>query len=175
MPVLNETKEQQTDSELQSLINHVFGVLGCVLLLITALGMIFSSSVIAVIGFGFTDDPSRAALASIMLRITFPYIFFISLTAFFAGILNTYQKFALPAFVPTLLNVALIVGALGFKDYFDPPVMVLAWAVFVGGLVQFLLQIPTLWRLKRLPRPRFNLAHKGVRKVLKLMLPTLLV
>lgn len=174
VPVLNESKSTQSDAELQSLINHVFGVLGTILLLITALGMVFSSYVIAVIGFGFSASEAQSALGATMLRITFPYIFFISLTAFFAGILNTYQKFALPAFAPTLLNVALIVGALGFRQHFDPPTLVLAWAVFLGGLAQFLLQIPTLWRLKRLPVPRFSLAHRGVRKVLRLMLPTLL-
>ncbi len=174
VPVLNDTKEQQSDKELQSLINHVFGVLGSLLLLITLLGMVFSSYVIAVIGFGFSDDNGQAQLGETMLRITFPYIFFISLTAFFAGILNTYHKFALPAFAPALLNVALISGALLFRDYFNPPILVLAWSVFFGGLAQFLLQIPTLWRLKRLPKPKFSLAHKGVRKIMKLMLPTLL-
>lgn len=174
VPVLNDTKETQSDAELQSLINHVFGVLGTILLLITALGMIFAAYVIGVIGFGFSVSPEKSALGETMLRITFPYIFFISLTAFFAGILNTYQKFALPAFAPALLNVSLIGGALLFRQYFDPPALVLAWAVFFGGLAQFLLQIPTLWRLKRLPKPRFSLAHRGVRKILKLMLPTLL-
>ncbi len=156
VPVLNDYKEKQSDSELQSLINHVFGVLGMILLLLTALGMVFSAYVIAVIGFGFNQAPEKAALGATMLRITFPYIFFISLTAFFAGILNTYHKFALPALAPALLNVALIGGALGFRDYFEPPALVLAWAVFVGGLAQFLLQIPTLWRLKRLPKPQFS-------------------
>ncbi|PIE39761.1 MAG: murein biosynthesis integral membrane protein MurJ, partial [Gammaproteobacteria bacterium] len=174
VPVLNDYKENQSDSELQSLINHVFGVLGMILLLLTALGMVFSAYVIAVIGFGFNQEPEKAALGATMLRITFPYIFFISLTAFFAGILNTYNKFALPALAPALLNVALIGGALGFRDYFEPPALVLAWAVFVGGLAQFLLQIPTLWRLKRLPKPQFSFKHRGVRRILTLMLPTLL-
>ncbi len=174
VPVLNDTKEKRSDQELQSLINHVFGVLGTLLLCITLLGMIFSGYVIAVIGFGFSDENGQAQLGETMLRITFPYIFFISLTAFFAGILNTYHKFALPAFAPALLNVSLIGGALFFRDFFNPPILVLAWAVFFGGLAQFLLQIPTLWRLKRLPKPQFSLAHKGVRKIMKLMLPTLL-
>ncbi|PIE45293.1 MAG: murein biosynthesis integral membrane protein MurJ [Gammaproteobacteria bacterium] len=174
VPVLNETKENRSQQALQSLINHVFGVLGTILLIITLLGMVFAGYVIAVIGFGFAETPDRLALGTTMLRITFPYILFISLTAFFAGILNTYQRFALPAFAPALLNVALITGALWFRDDFDPPALVLAWAVFIGGLSQFLLQIPTLWRLKRLPRPKVSFAHKGVRKILKLMLPTLL-
>lgn len=174
VPVLNDTKEKQTDAELQSLINHVFGVLGLILLVITALGVLFAGYILAVIGFGFSASPERAELGALMLRITFPYIFFISLTAFFAGILNTYQRFALPAFTPALLNVSLIAGALLFRDYFEPPALVLAWAVFIGGLVQFLIQIPTLWRLKRLPKPQVSFAHSGVRKVLKLMVPTLL-
>lgn len=174
VPVLNDSKENQSDAELQSLINHVFGVLATILLVITALGMSFASAIIGVIGFGFTDDAEQFALGTTMLRLTFPYIIFISLTAFFAGILNTYHKFALPAFLPALLNVALITAALGCRDWVDPPILVLAWAVFIGGLLQFLLQIPTLWRLKRLPKPRFSLAHRGVRKILKLMLPTLL-
>ncbi|MBS9777272.1 MAG: murein biosynthesis integral membrane protein MurJ [Gammaproteobacteria bacterium] len=174
VPVLNETKENKTDAELQSLINHVFGVLGTILLVITTVGMFFSAYVIAFIGFGFKASPEQADLGATMLRITFPYIFFISLTAFFAGILNTYQKFALPAFTPALLNVSLILGALYFRQYFEPPALVLAWSVFIGGLAQFLLQIPTLWRLKRLPKPQFSLAHQGVRRILKLMLPTLL-
>lgn len=174
VPVLNDSKETQSDTELQSLINHVFGVLGTILLLITLLGILFSAYVISVIGFGFSQTPEQAALGATMLRITFPYIFFISLTAFFAGILNTYQKFALPAFAPALLNVALITGALFFRQYVEPPALVLAWAVFFGGLAQFLLQIPTLWRLKRLPKPQFSLAHSGVRKILRLMVPTLL-
>ncbi len=105
VPVLNDYKENQSDSELQSLINHVFGVLGMILLLLTALGMVFSAYVIAVIGFGFNQEPEKIALGATMLRITFPYIFFISLTAFFAGILNTYHKFAiLKLMLPTLLG-----------------------------------------------------------------------
>ena len=174
VPVLNDVKEKQSDKELQSLINHVFGVLGTILLSITVLGMVFSAYVIAVVGFGFATGSEQSVLGTTMLKITFPYIFFISLTAFFAGILNTYQKFALPAFAPALLNVSLIAGALLFRQYFEPPVLVLAWAVFLGGLAQFFLQIPTLWRLKRLPKPQFSFAHKGVRKILKSMLPTLL-
>ncbi len=174
VPVLNESKTTQTEAELQSLINHVFGVLGLILLSITALGMIFAGAVIGVIGFGFAAEPAQMVLGTTMLRITFPYVVFISMTAFFAGILNTYGKFALPALAPALLNVALIAGALGFRDYFEPPALVLAWAVFFGGLAQFCLQIPTLWRLKRLPKPQFSLAHRGVRRVLTLMGPTLL-
>jgi putative peptidoglycan lipid II flippase len=106
-----------------------------------------------------------------MLRITFPYIVFISLVALSAGILNTWNKFSVPAVTPTLLNVAFIVGALFFADWFDPPVVVLAWAVFIGGALQLAYQIPFLARLGLLPRWRFDLSHPGLRRVLLLMLP----
>ncbi len=173
VPVLNESKETQTDKELQSLINNVFSCLAFILLIITFLGVVFSGYVVSVIGHGFTDDPSQQKLAAYMLKITFPYIFFISLTALFASILNTYNKFALPAFVPVILNVTIIVATYFFKDNFNPPVVVLAWAVFFGGLIQFLIQIPTLYKLKRMPKISFNFAHKGVKKIMKLMVPTI--
>jgi putative peptidoglycan lipid II flippase len=108
-----------------------------------------------------------------LLRIIFPYLFFISLVALAAGILNTYDRFALPAFTPVLLNVSFIVGALFFAPYFDPPVMVLGWAVFVGGLLQLVLQVPFLARIGMLPRWKLDLQHPGVKRVLKLMLPAL--
>src|SRR5256885_6255166 len=120
---------------------------------------------------GFAVDTVKFGLTVTMLRITFPYIAFISLVAFAAGILNTWNRFSLPAITPAMLNIAFIVGALFFADYFDPPILVLAWAVFVGGALQLILQIPTLARLGLLPRPRLNWSHPGVRRMLKLMAP----
>jgi putative peptidoglycan lipid II flippase len=106
-----------------------------------------------------------------MLRITFPYIAFISLVAFAAGVLNTWNRFSVPAITPALLNVAFIVAAAFFADHFDPPVVVLAWAVFAGGCLQLALQVPYLYRMGLLPRWRLDLKHPGVRRVLKLMAP----
>jgi putative peptidoglycan lipid II flippase len=120
---------------------------------------------------GFAADPAKFDLTVTMLRITFPYIVFISLVAFAAGILNTWNRFSVPAITPALLNVAFIVGALFFADRFDPPVVVLAWAVFAGGILQLALQFPFLARMGLLPRWRLNLSHPGVRRILKLMAP----
>ena len=106
-----------------------------------------------------------------MLRITFPYIAFISLVAFAAGVLNTWNRFSVPAITPALLNVSFIVGALFFADRFDPPVLVLAWAVFAGGVLQLAFQVPFLARLGLLPRWRLDFSHPGVRRILKLMAP----
>jgi putative peptidoglycan lipid II flippase len=106
-----------------------------------------------------------------LLRITFPYIVFISLVALSAGVLNTWNRFSVPAITPALLNVAFIVGAAFFADHFDPPVLVLAWAVFVGGFLQLAFQIPFLARLGLLPRWRIDWSHPGLRRILLLMAP----
>ncbi len=109
-----------------------------------------------------------------MLRITFPYILFISLVSFAGGILNTWSRFAIPALTPTLLNLSFIFGALFFAPYFNPPVMVLAWAVFVGGVLQLALQVPALVRIGMLPRPRLGFSDPGVRRILVLMGPAVI-
>jgi putative peptidoglycan lipid II flippase len=120
---------------------------------------------------GFSRDPAKFALTVTMLRITFPYILFISLAAFSAGILNTWNRFSVPAITPAFLNVAFIVGALAFADRFDPPTVVLAWAVFAGGVLQLAFQVPFLVRMGLLPRWRVDLSHPGVRRILRLMAP----
>ena len=106
-----------------------------------------------------------------MLRITFPYILFISLVSLAGGILNTWSRFAIPALTPALLNLSFIFGALFFSPFFDPPVMVLAWAVFVGGVLQLALQIPALARIGMLPRPALGWSDPGVRRIVVLMGP----
>jgi putative peptidoglycan lipid II flippase len=119
----------------------------------------------------FAAEPEKFAVTVQLLRITFPYIAFISLVALSAGILNTWNRFAVPAITPALLNVAFIVGAAFFAEHFDPPILVLAWAVFAGGILQLAFQIPFLIKMKLLPRWRLDLSHPGVRRVLLLMAP----
>jgi putative peptidoglycan lipid II flippase len=133
--------------------------------------MILAPLVVYVSAPGFSSDPAKFDLTVTMLRITFPYIVFISLVALAAGVLNTWNRFSVPAITPTLLNVAFIVGALGFADRFDPPVKVLAWAVFAGGALQLAFQAPFLARMGLLPRWRLDLQHPGVRRILRLMAP----
>ena len=106
-----------------------------------------------------------------LLRITFPYIFFISLTALAGGVLNTYSRFWVPAFTPVLLNLSFIVFALWLAPYFDPPVTALAWAVFAGGVAQLAFQAPFLARLGLLPRFRLNFRDEAVRRVMRQMGP----
>ncbi len=109
-----------------------------------------------------------------MLRITFPYILFISLVSLAGGILNTWSRFVIPALTPALLNLSFIFGALFLSPYFEPPVMVLAWAVFIGGALQLALQVPALAKIGMLPRPRLSFSDPGVRRILVLMAPAAL-
>jgi putative peptidoglycan lipid II flippase len=171
VPVLAEHKNRMGVEETRTLIDGAATMLFLALVATAALGIAVAPIVVYVSAPGFAADPAKFDLTVTMLRITFPYIVFISLVAFAAGVLNTWNRFSVPAITPALLNVAFIVGALFFADRFDPPVLVLAWAVFAGGLLQLALQIPFLARMGLLPRWRLNLSHPGVRRILKLMAP----
>jgi putative peptidoglycan lipid II flippase len=123
---------------------------------------------------GFAKDADKFALTVAMLRICFPYIFFISLTSFAAGILNTWGQFKVPAFTPVLLNLSFIGFALFAAPYFDRPILALAWAVFAGGALQLAFQVPFLLRIRMLPMPKWDPRDEGVVRVLKLMAPAAL-
>jgi putative peptidoglycan lipid II flippase len=173
VPVLAEYREKGDAAALKSLIDATAGSLLAVLLVITGLGMLGAPWVIRVFAPGFIDQPEQLALASDMLRVTFPYLLFIALTALAGGILNTLGRFALPALTPALLNISLIVAAVAFSGYFSEPVKALAWGVLIAGILQLGVQLPALARHGVLPAPRPNFKHPGVRRIMKLMLPTL--
>jgi putative peptidoglycan lipid II flippase len=123
---------------------------------------------------GFVDSPEKFRLTTDLLRVTFPYILLISLSSLAGAILNTWNRFSVPAFVPTLLNVSMIIFAVFLTPYFDPPVMALGWAVLVGGLAQLLFQLPHLKKIGMLVLPRLNLRDSGVWRVMKQMLPAII-
>jgi putative peptidoglycan lipid II flippase len=173
VPVLSEYRQQGSRAAVQELINRVAGCLGFSLLLVTLLAIVGAPVLTALFAPGFVSDTFKFGLASDMIRITFPYLLLISLTGFAGAILNSYDRFAVPAFTPVLLNVALISAAVLASPYFEQPVMALAWGVLAAGVVQLLFQIPFLWQLKLLPRPEVNWQDKGVRRVLVLMAPAL--
>lgn len=174
VPVLAEYKNTRGTEQTKLLVDHVTSVLAFILLIATVIGIATSSYIILLTAPGFHDEPQKFALTVTMLQITFPYLLFISLVALAGGILNTWNRFAVPAFTPTLLNISFIGGALFFRDYFNPPILVLAWAVFAGGVLQLALQLPALARIGMLPRPRLGWGDPGVRRVLMLMGPALL-
>ena len=171
VPILSEYRNKQSPEDTKTLVDCVATALFLALLVTAALGMAAAPVIVYLSAPGFAGDPEKFALTSLLLRITFPYILFISLVALAAGVLNTWSRFAVPAFTPVLLNVSFIAAAALFADRFDPPVLALAWAVFVGGLLQLALQLPFLARLGMVPRWRLNFRHPGVRRVLGLMAP----
>ncbi|MCP1726218.1 putative peptidoglycan lipid II flippase [Natronospira proteinivora] len=171
VPVLGEYRSKQDHAQVQALVDRVAGVLGGVLALITLLGVIAAPLLIWVFAPGFDGDDGRRELAVAMLRWTFPYLLFISLVSLAAGILNTYNRFGVPAFTPVLLNLVLIGAAIWGAPYFAEPGMALAVGVFGAGLVQLLFQIPFLKQLRLLPRPRWDRQHEGVRRIMRLMAP----
>ncbi|MDH4094656.1 MAG: murein biosynthesis integral membrane protein MurJ [Betaproteobacteria bacterium] len=174
VPILSEYRNRQAPEETRALVDVIATTLFLALVLVTAAGMLAAPLVGYLFAPGwFHARPEQFDLTVQMLRITFPYILFISLVALAAGVLNTWSRFAVPAFTPVLLNVSFIVAAAFFAGRFDPPVLALAWAVSVGGALQLALQLPFLARLGLLPRWRVDFRHAGMRRVLKLMGPAL--
>ena len=173
VPILAEYKNRRGVAETRALVDHVAAVLTVALVLVTAVGVVAAPLIVTFTAPGFTATPEKFALTVDLLRIVFPYILFIALTACAGGILNTWSRFAVPAFTPVLLNLSFIGFALFAAPWFDPPVMALAWAVFVGGVLQLAFQLPFLARIGMLPRLRLNFRDEGVRRVLKQMAPAL--
>jgi len=174
VPILSEYKNRRTGEETKRLVDHVASLLFLALLAVTTLGIILTPALIYVSAPGFSADAGKFELTVALTRIAFPYILFISLVSLAGGVLNTWSRFTVPAFTPVLLNIAFIGMALFAAPYFDPPVLALAWAVFLGGALQLALQLPFLARIGMLPRFALSLRDEGVRRIVKLMLPALL-
>lgn len=173
VPVFTEYKTTREHGESRQLAAEVAGTLGLVLFVITLIGVLTAPVLVLVFAPGWTGGDPRYDLTAEMLRFTFPYIFFISLTALAGGVLNTYGKFAVPAFTPVLLNVCLIGAAIFSANYMEQSIVVLAWGVFLAGLVQLLFQLPFVMKLKMLSMPRWSWRSPGVTKVRTLMLPAI--
>lgn len=173
VPVLSEYRAKRAFEEVRDLVNRVAGTLALTLVGITAIGVAGAPALITVFAPGFHDDPVKLSLAADMLRITFPYLLLISLTALCGSILNSYGRFAVPAFTPVLLNLSMIGATLLLTPYFDQPVMALAWGVFIAGVVQLLFQLPFLAQIRLLPIPRPDRKHEGVKRIMTLMVPAL--
>ena len=173
VPVLTEYRSKYTQIQTRELINHVAGTLGFILLGLSLLGVAASPFLISIFAAGFVDQPAKFDLTADMLRLTFPYILLISMTAMSGGILNTWKRFTVPAFTPVLLNLSLIGCALWLSPRLDVPITALAWGVLIAGVAQLLFQLPFLYREGLLPRPKWGWKHEGVQKIIKLMIPAL--
>lgn len=174
VPILAEYKNKRGAEDTRRLTDHVATLLFLALLAVTLLGIALTPVLIYISAPGFAADTAKFELTVQLTRIAFPYILFISLVSLAGGILNTWSRFAVPAFAPVLLNLSFIGMALFAAPYFDPPVLALAWAVVIGGVLQLGLQLPFLAKIGMLPRFSISLEDEGVRRILKLMLPALL-
>ncbi len=174
VPILAEYRTARGDGDTKVLVDRVATLLATILIIVSLLGIIAAPLIIYLSAPGFSADAGKFDLTVAMLRLTFPYILFISLTSLAGGILNTWSRFSVPAITPTLLNLSFIGFAVWLAPYFDPPIMALAWAVFFGGILQLAFQLPFLIRIRMLPRPSWAPRDEGVRRILRLMGPAAL-
>jgi putative peptidoglycan lipid II flippase len=173
IPVFTQTRQDGAPGDVRALTAVVMGTLGGVLSLVTLLGCLAAPLLVWVFAPGFQHDPAQAALGASLLRWTFPYLMFISLTSMVGSILNIYGQFAIPAFTPVILNLCIIGAALLVPDSDPDSVKFLAYAVFLAGILQFLFQVPALARLRLLAWPRWGWREPPVRKIIGLMGPVL--
>ena len=173
VPMLADYKQNKSDEETRLFVQHVAGMLTFALFIITAIGVFAAPLVIWATASGFARDGTRFELAAKLLPIIFPYILLISLSSFVGSILNTYNKFSIPAFTPVLLNVSFIVFALFLTPFFQPPIMAMGWAVLVGGVLQLGFQLPWLYKLGFFRLPKLRFGDAAVSRVMKQMLPSI--
>jgi putative peptidoglycan lipid II flippase len=178
VPVFAEYKNSRGAAETKLLADHVASLLALILFIVTLIGVLAAPFLVYAMASGFDGGSEKFTLTSQLLRITFPYIFFISLVALAAGILNSFSAFKTPAFTPVLLNLSVIASAVFLAPQVDPPITALAWGTLLGGVVQLAFQIPALKHINMLPR--ISLAawryrkDAGVVRILKLMAPAIL-
>lgn len=173
VPVLSEYKTTKTHKEVQILISRASGSLMLILGVLTTFSVAAAPLVIYIFAPGFHGQAAKFQLAVELLRLTFPYLLLISMTAFAGSVLNSYGSFATASFAPVLLNVTMIAAAWWLAPYMNPHIMALGWGVMAAGFIQLAIQIPELWKKKLLIPPKVDFQHEGVRRILKLMLPAL--
>jgi len=173
VPVMARYRENHDHDEAREFIDAVSGTFGAILFLVTLIGVIAAPLLVLIVAPGFVGEGGDLDLAALMLRFTFPYLLFVSLTAFAGGILNTYGRFAVPALTPVILNIVLIAAAVWLSPRLEQPIMALAYAVFIAGVCQLLFQLPFLAKIHAIPRPKWLPGHKGVKRAFKLMVPAI--
>jgi putative peptidoglycan lipid II flippase len=171
VPVISEYKVKRSQDDVRELVDGLAGTFGAVLFAVTVVGVLAAPLIILAFAPGWHGEEDKFGLAVDMLRWTFPYLFFVSLTALFSGALNSYGRFVVPAITQVLMNLVMIAFALWIAPHTQRPGVTLAGGVFVSGIVQVAFQLPAVIRLKLFRRPRWRPAAEGVRRVGKLMLP----
>jgi len=173
VPVMARYRENHGHDDARDFVDAMSGTLGVVLFVVTLVGVVAAPLLVLVVAPGFVGEGGDLDLAALMLRFTFPYLLFVSLTAFAGSILNTYGRFGVPAFTPVILNIVLIAAAIWLSPRLQQPIMALAYAVFIAGIFQLLFQLPFLARIHVLPKPKWAPRHEGVKRAVKLMVPAI--
>jgi len=173
VPVLSECREKDGEQAVRHLVDAASGTLAVVVLGVVTLGVVAAPIFVLLFAPGFVHETAKLDLSASLLRITFPYLLFISLSGLAGSVSNVYGRFGIPALSPVMLNISLIVGAVWLAPYLDEPVMGLAIGVIAGGITQLAMQYAGLWRLGFRLRPRVTFRDPGVRKILRLMGPAI--
>jgi len=176
VPILAEVRSREGDSRTHQLVDHVATALFWAVLAASIIGVAAAPALVWLVASGLARDPAAFDLATLMTRWMFPYILFMSLVALSAGVLNTFRRFSVPAVTPVLLNLSFIACALWLAPQLSRPILALAVAVVLGGVLQLAIQLPALAAIGMLPRLgglRAALRDPSVRRILTLMLPAL--
>jgi len=174
VPILAEVRTREGDARTRELVDRVGSALFWAVLLVSIAGVLAAPVLVWLLASGLARDPAAFELATLMTRWMFPYILFMSLVALAAGVLNSFRRFAVPAVTPVLLNVSFIACALLLAPRLAQPILALAVAVVIGGVLQLAIQLPALASIGMLPRLgslRAALRDPAVRRILKLMVP----
>ena len=174
IPVYTEYLTKRSEEESREVTHIAFTIAGVILLILTALGILFSPILIRIIAPGFYKIPEKFQLTVTLNQIIFPYLFFMGLFALAMGILNSLRHFFAPAIAPIFLNISIIVSVFLFYHTFEKPVFALALGVLAGGVIQFLFQIPFLWKKGISFRFNFNYRHPAIKRIGSLMIPGLI-
>jgi putative peptidoglycan lipid II flippase len=171
VPVFSEYLHKDK-AEARRIVAIAITVFTVILLIVSAVAILCAPWIVQAIVYGFKSSPEKFDLTVLMTRLMFPYLIFVSLAALAMGVLNSLKHFAAPASSPIFLNIGIIIGAIGFSQYCNPPVIGLAWGVLLGGALQLSINIPVLIKYGFLPMPQWDLKHPAVKKITKLMLPS---
>ncbi|MBM4139784.1 MAG: murein biosynthesis integral membrane protein MurJ [Nitrospira sp.] len=174
IPVFTEYRTTRSKQDTWELASAVFTTLLTIVTFVTIVGMVVAPWLVQLLAPGFYEHPDKLALTTLLARIMFPYLLFISLAALAMGILNSVRAFAAPAFSPLFLNIFIIVGALFVSPLFQEPIIGVAVGVVIGGAAQFAMQLPSLKLRGLLFGFRVEPGHPGLRRIGLLMMPSLL-
>ncbi|WP_343153278.1 murein biosynthesis integral membrane protein MurJ [Buchnera aphidicola (Mindarus keteleerifoliae)] len=169
IPILSKIKNKKKLKEIKKVLSGILGLVIFLLSIITLLGIFNSRKLVLLIAPGFLDDHKKLELTIKLLTVTFPYMFFVSITIFISSILNAWNYFIIPSFSPIILNISVISSIFFISDFFDPPILSMAWGIVVSGVIQFLYQIPLLKKINMFIVPSINIFNVKTLRILKKM------